>query len=74
MNDHHLGPHSNDAKDRENAALMALEASQAQRQELTRLRAIEVAAQTVSLAAWTDRHSRLHGHPAVKALDVALKS
>jgi hypothetical protein len=60
MNDHHFAPHSN-------------ETSQAERRELIRLRAIEAAAQAVSLAAWTDRHSRLHGHPAVTALDAALK-
>lgn len=30
------------------------------------------AAKAVTLAAWTDRHSRLHGHPTVAALDQAL--
>lgn len=41
--------------------------------ELERLRAIEKAAHDVSLAAWTDRWSRLHGHPAIAKMDAALQ-
>ena len=33
---------------------------------------LRVAAKAVVLAAWTDRHSRLHGHEAIAALDAAL--
>jgi hypothetical protein len=41
--------------------------------ELARLRRIETAARRVKQEAWTDRFSRLHGHPAVEALSVALE-
>lgn len=33
-----------------------------------------MAARAVVLAAWTDRHSRLHGHATVEALDAVLRS